>query len=205
MVHGGVSPPSFSDILSISRGIFKWLRQQQVVNPFFKGSTATVRFEVARVKRTPSGDLLVSFTLSLTAASFRPRQALFIVPFPPKLPSRREPANLCTFSNHAVSFPVPSLPPLSRIPRLPLHGLRREGKKGFPVIGNSLARSYTSSFEFAQRAPLNEFIRFPSGTLAGKERLPRAFERNKTHSAAGGARSSSRGVVSFLGAPPKLA
>lgn len=71
----GVSP-SFSDILSISRGIFKWLLQQQVVNPFFKGSTATVRFEVARVKRTPSGDLFVFFTPSLTAASFRPRQAL---------------------------------------------------------------------------------------------------------------------------------
>lgn len=101
----GVSP-FFSDILSISRGIFKWLRQQQVVNPFFKGSSATVRFEVARVKRIPSGNLLVSFTLSLVEASFRFRQALTPVPFPPKPPSRHEPANLCTFSNHAVSFPV---------------------------------------------------------------------------------------------------
>lgn len=102
----GVSP-FFSDILSISRGIFKWLCQQQVVNPFFKGSTATVRFEVARVKRTPSGDLFVFFTPSLTAASFRPVPGPLAVP--PKPRSRHEPANLCTFSNHAISFPIPLL------------------------------------------------------------------------------------------------
>lgn len=38
--------PPLSDILSISRGIFKWPEQQQVVNPFFKGfslGTGSVR------------------------------------------------------------------------------------------------------------------------------------------------------------------
>lgn len=129
-IDGNVVSPSFSDILSISRGIFKWLRQQQVVNPFFKGSTATVRFEVARVKRTPSGDLFVFFTPSLTAASFRPRQALSIL-FPPKFRSRHEPANLCTFSNHDVSFPVP-------LQKDPSTTTRVTREKGFPVIGNSL-------------------------------------------------------------------
>lgn len=124
----GVSPSS-SDILSISRGIFKWLRQQQVVNPFFKGYTATVRFEVARVKRTPSGDLFVFFTPSLTAASFRPRQA----------PSRPPNPGLDTSQPTFARFPITPFPtPFHRYERIPqrLHGLR--GEKGFPVIGNSL-------------------------------------------------------------------
>lgn len=50
-------------------------RQQQVVNPFFKGSTAIVRFEVARVKRTPSGDLFVFFSFphgGILLPSYRP-------------------------------------------------------------------------------------------------------------------------------------
>lgn len=133
--------PSFSDILSISRGIFKWLRQQQVVNPFFKGSTTAVRFEVARVKRTPSGDLFVFFTPSLTAASFRLRQALS--------PS-------CSFRNLGLDtsqptfarFPITPFPsPFHYYEKFPqrLHGLR--GEKGFPVTGNSLFGS--------ARLPLN--------------------------------------------------
>lgn len=136
----GVSP-SFSDILSISRGIFKWLRQQQVVNPFFKGSTATVRFEVARVKRTPSGDLFVFFTPSLTAASFRPRQAL-------SLSRSLWNLGLDTSQPTFARFPITPFPsPFCYRERFPqrLHGL--QGEKGFPVIGNSLFGS--------ARLPLN--------------------------------------------------
>lgn len=150
-----------SDILSISRGIFKWLCQQQVVNPFFKGSTATVRFEVARVKRTPSGDLFVFFALSFTGVLFvlaRPSRRAYR--FLRKPPSRHEPANLCTFSNHAVSFPVPL--PCERIPQR-LHGLR--GEKGFPVIGNSLFGSTRLSLNWYDGF-CNKFIRFSSGVLA---------------------------------------
>lgn len=139
-IDGDDVSPSFSDILSISRGIFKWLRQQQVVNPFFKGSTATVRFEVARVKRTPSGDLFVFFTPSLTAASFRPCQAL----------SRRPVSSegLDTSQPTFARFPItPFSSPFHRYERIPqrLHGLR--GEKGSPVIGNSLLGS--------ARLPLN--------------------------------------------------
>lgn len=158
----GVSP-SFSDILSISRGIFKWLRQQQVVNPFFKGSTATVRFEVARVKRTPSGDLFVFFTPSLTAASFRPRQA----PSRPSEPrSRHEPANLCTFSNHAVSF---SIPPLREDPSTTTRVTR--GKR-ISCHWKLVVRVCTSSLELVQRISCNEFIRFSSGVLS-RDDFPR--------------------------------
>lgn len=49
---GGMGNGDLSDILSISRGIFKWVEQQQVVNPFFRDPP--VWFEVARVK----GDFL---------------------------------------------------------------------------------------------------------------------------------------------------
>lgn len=153
-IDGDDVSPSFSDILSISRGIFKWLRQQQVVNPFFKGSTATVRFEVARVKRTPSGDLFVFFTPSLTAASFRPRQALSRRPVSSENPgSRHEPANLCTFSNHAVFFPIP---PLREDPSTTTRVTR--GKR-ISCHWKLVARVRTSSFELVQRIlPRNEFI-----------------------------------------------
>lgn len=52
--------PSFSDILSISRGIFKWPGQQQVVNPFFKGFAwhrFGLRFAPRVKKEIPSGEV----------------------------------------------------------------------------------------------------------------------------------------------------
>lgn len=164
----GVSP-SFSDILSISRGIFKWLRQQQVVNPFFKGSTATVRFEVARVKSTPSGDLLVFFTPSLTAASVSPSPGPLAVPFPAKPRSRHEPANLYTFSNHAVSFPIP---PLREDPSTTTRVTR--GKKDFLSLEIRCSGEVcTFSFELVQRIPRNEFIRSSSGVFLQGRLSPR--------------------------------
>lgn len=156
--------PSYSDILSISRGIFKWLRQQQVVNPFFKGSTAAVRFEVARVKRTPSGDFFVSFAPSLAAASSRPRQALL------SSCSLRKP-RLDTSQPTFARFPITPFP-------FPFHRRRRslndytgyaEGKR-ISCRWKFVVRAYTSSFESA-RVPRNEFIRFPSGIRG------RAFSR----------------------------
>lgn len=166
--------PSFSDILSISRGIFKWFRQQQVVNPFFKGSTATVRFEVARVKRTPSGDLFVFFTPSLTGGILSPaRPGPLAVLFPPKPRSRHEPANLCTFSNHAVSFPIPLLQ------EVPSTTTRVTRGKRISCHWKFVARVCTSSFKLVQRIPCNKFIRFPSGILV-KGNLPRV--RNKIKS-----------------------
>lgn len=147
---GTVCRPPFRIFFQYRGESLSGSRQQQVVNPFFKGSAATVRFEVARVKRTPSGDLFVFFTLSLTAASFRPLTVLF----PPKPRSRHEPANLCTFSNHAVSFPVPLLwedpSTTTRVTR---------GKR-ISCHWKFVVRVYTSSFELVQRIRRNEFIRF---------------------------------------------
>lgn len=123
-IDGNGVSPFFSDILSISRGIFKWLCQQQVVNPFFKGSSATVRFEVARVKRIPSGNLLFSFTLSLAEASFRFRQALTPFCF---LRSPRLDTSQPTFARFPIT-PFPSLFHCCERSPQRLHGLRGEKK-----------------------------------------------------------------------------
>lgn len=123
-IDGVGASPSFSDILSISRGIFKW-RQQQVVNPFFKGSTTTtVRFEVARVKRTPSGDLFVLFTPSLTVVSFRPSQALSSY----TLRNLGLDTSQLTFARFPIT-PFPS--PFHRYERIPQRLHRLRGKKDF--------------------------------------------------------------------------
>lgn len=88
--------PSFSDILSISRGIFKWPGQQQVVNPFFKG------FAWHRGEEGNSfGRVFPSFS----------REYREDPPPPPfSLSSRRQHrlADHRTFSNHAISNPPPT-------------------------------------------------------------------------------------------------
>lgn len=91
--------PPLSDILSISRGIFKWPEQQQVVNPFFKG-----------------------FSLGTGSVRGREGEGNSYGTVPPSLPSSSRSSR--PFSNRA-RFPSPGQFSLShrcaeRIARLPL-------------------------------------------------------------------------------------
>lgn len=141
--------------------------QQQVVNPFFfKGSAATVRFEVARVKRTPSGDLFVSFALPPSGGILSPS------PRPSYRPVPSETPGLDTSQPTFARFPITPFPSRSTASEDPsarlLHGLRRE--KGFPVVGNSL-------FGGPARLPLNRRNEFRVTSLFDS---PPEFGRGET-------------------------
>lgn len=126
--------PSFSDILSISRGIFKWPGQQQVVNPFFKGF-AWHRFGLRSrrgvKKEIPSGEV-PSFPSFFSRGSSAP---------PPPLSSRRQHHRRPSRVFQSRNFQSPS---------------DCLGKTGFPrywgttCVPNVQCRSRKPSYRFVQ-------------------------------------------------------
>lgn len=107
--------PPLSDILSISRGIFKWPEQQQVVNPFFKGfslGTGSVR------GREGEGNSYGTVPPSLPPSLFSIQSTVFqsrAIPIPwtifPEPPMRGKdcPSPSRSFEQDAPSFATPQL------------------------------------------------------------------------------------------------